>query len=454
MATMSLAAEEGVKLRSVDRPENGEEDETKSAPQNLRRRMRRIESRLLLQGAMGIALPALLWLALERAIGPALVGYRLETACLILVIQIAPFLFVEWLNWRSAKRAVSEMWAFGDLRYGELSRVLAGGKALAADIADSSIYIDVLHEHIGGSLQDSEQEVMAAIGQIDSLIHRSIEMKQHLTQSIASGQQLKETTNASVDRNREIVAALQRQQQMQIRQLQQNFERIGTLAGGVSSLTPLIQVISSIAEKTHLLALNAEIEAARAGGEAGRSFSVVAAEVRRLAESTTRAAADVASKITATSKSVESELLAAQTALREQEADTAMSHLTADLDSMQHEFSHNSDLLLQIITEVEANYSETVARLSDALGHIQFQDVMRQRMGHVQDALGDMREHLLELAARNGDAHWDGVLPRTFKGILDSHLNQYKMASQTQTHLATAGGETQAAFSGPSIELF
>lgn len=237
-------------------------------------------------------------------------------------------------------------------------------------------------------------------------------------------------------------------------QLRQNFERIRNLAGGVSALTPLIQVITSIAEKTHLLALNAEIEAARAGGEAGRSFSVVASEVRRLAENTANAAADVNQKITATSKSVESELQAAQTALHEQEENAAMSHLTADLDEMQHEFSHNSELLLAVITEVEASYSESVERLSEALGHIQFQDVMRQRMGHVQEALGDMREHLQELASLQCDSGWDGVLPRTFQGILASHLDQYRMASQTRTHLAIAGGAVQSAASGPSIELF
>jgi methyl-accepting chemotaxis protein len=449
MATMTMAAKAGRGLQKAGDAATSDA----VAKEELRRRMRRIEGRLLVQSAMDALVAVLLWSSLWWLMGPAFDAYRLPAALLIVAILIVPLLTVEWLNWRSAHRAVAAMWAFGDLRFDELSRLLDGGKTVAADIADSHVYIDVLHEHIGGSMAESEREVTAAIAAIGSLVERSIEQKKHLAQSVESGRQLTESTKTGVARNQEVVAAIQMQQEMQMLQLRSNFDRIRGLAGGVSALTPLIHVISTIAEQTHLLALNAEIEAARAG-EAGRSFSVVAAEVRKLAENTTSAATDVAQKINATAKSVESELQAAQAAVTEQEANAAMSHLTTDLDAMQHEFSHNSDMLLDVITEVEGNYGQTVEQLSSALGHIQFQDVMRQRMGHVQEALGDMREHLLELAVLTGDAAWDGHLPKTFKGILDSHLGQYRMASQTETHLAISGGQTPSAAGGPAIELF
>jgi methyl-accepting chemotaxis protein len=131
-----------------------------------------------------------------------------------------------------------------------------------------------------------------------------------------------------------------------------------------------------------------------------------------------------------------------------------MNHLSADLGEMQSEFCKNSQLLLEVITEVDANYAESVTRLAEALGHIQFQDVMRQRMEHVQGALVEMRDHLLRLAERPDRPGWDGLFDTTFKGLLESHLSSYKMASQTVTHLAVAGGSSDSDNSRPAIELF
>jgi methyl-accepting chemotaxis protein len=121
---------------------------------------------------------------------------------------------------------------------------------------------------------------------------------------------------------------------------------------------------------------------------------------------------------------------------------------------MQQEFANNAGLLLNVIGEVDSSYAESIERLSEALGHIQFQDVMRQRMEHVQNALMDMREHLLLLADKQGDLEWDGQLDKTFETLLGSHLEQYKMASQTMTHLALAGGTAGSGSDRPSIELF
>ena len=417
------------------------------------RRLHRIKKRLLLQVALAFVCNVLFLVVLYRIQGRVFIADWISIVIAQAAIKFAPLLIVEWWNWTMARRAISDMWAFGKLNFEEVSQNIAVHKAIEVDIKDCKPYIDVMHDQIGGSLAESEHEIMALIEQLNLLSEQSCQQMERITQSVQGGKELTEVTHSRVERNNQLISKLEAKLGEQACEMHGNYEQIRLLAVDVKALTPIIQIISSIAKQTSLLALNAGIEAARAG-DAGRGFSVVANEVRELSKRSTSAAAEIAGKLNATASKVADKMAEAQKALEEKHGRDELQELVRDLTEMQQDFSRSSQLQLDVISDVEAGHQEGVSRLLEAMGHIQFQDVMRQRMEHVQEALVEMRDHLLRLSGTPDRPGWDGIFDTTFKTLLEAHLSKYHMASQTATHLAVSGDISESANSGPAIELF
>ena len=158
-------------------------------------------------------------------------------------------------------------------------------KGVVAAVASSATDMQSNANAMSGGAAATEREAVE--------VGKSVE---HATSGVQAVASATEELSASINEIRRQVSESSAIAKNAVDEAQAVNGKVGELAGAAQQIGEVVALIRTIAEQTNLLALNATIEAARAG-EAGRGFAVVASEVKNLASQTARATEDITQHI-------------------------------------------------------------------------------------------------------------------------------------------------------------
>jgi methyl-accepting chemotaxis protein len=216
--------------------------------------------------------------------------------------------------------------------------------------------------------------------------------------------------------------------------------QVHTLVGYTDQLRAMAADVAAIAQQTNLLAVNAAIEAARAG-DAGRGFAVLAQEVRKLSQQS----GDTGRRISSTVALIGDAIVAASTAADRSAASdqAALQASRRTIESVLAEFQALTRAMADSTDTLKAESRGIQGEIGEALVQLQFQDRVAQILDHVRANIGRMPEALAEPQARY--AAGGELQPVSPEPLLAELQSTYAMAEEHAVHKAPAAGTTKAA---------
>ena len=290
--------------------------------------------------------------------------------------------------------------------------------------------IDILADRFSGIVQQ--------IAEIETITQGS---GSNRSQQEAMLQSHSKTLNGITDTLRAALSS-KKETVTQIRQLEEFVEPLQAMA----------ERVGYIADQTNLLALNAAIEAARAG-EAGRGFSVVADEVRNLANTSGEISTQILDKVGSISDMVTSVLGAAEVA--EQREGEFLENADKTIISVLDDFQTDLTSLMESSEKLMSVNDGIRHEVDESLVSLQFQDRVSQILLNVKTNLENFSEQLALLQAKRSMG--EELIGTELDDWLDKMKEVYTTVDEKNAHNRVTGekdAETSKAGEGGDVMFF
>lgn len=281
--------------------------------------------------------------------------------------------------------------AFGRMQR-SLHEVLGGVRSSSGDLSQSALQLQENAAQVSQASQQQSEAASAMAAAVEELTTSIEQVAQRAQQAQASADQTRDQSRqgSSVVRN---TANEMRAIASKVRDSAEMTRKLGERSQAIDSI---VGTIRDIADQTNLLALNAAIEAARAG-EQGRGFAVVADEVRKLAERTSQSTQQIGGLIATIRSEIEVVVGDMQSGEVQMESGVA---LAEQAQSAIDAISNNANEINQLVHDISLALKEQTVASQDVARNVEQVAQLSEENSRAVMQTADATVHLKTLASQ------------------------------------------------------